>query len=197
MLRANLGAGQPGVKSMKGAAVAQDGCVMVEVEVEVEVAQVGDLPAVAAIYGVHVRRSASSFDLEPPPLARWEQAHAGLDPDRGHHLLVARSSGAVLGWAKSGAFRDRAAYASSVEVSVYVDPESGGRGIGGALYRELFALLGDAPVHRAYAGITQPNPASVALHLRHDFHHVGTYSEVGRKFDRWWDVAWYERPLPR
>jgi len=165
-------------------------------EIEVERAQVGDLPAVAAIYGFHVRHSASSFDLEPWPLPRWEQAQAGLDPAHGHHLLVARSEGQVLGWAKSGAFRDRAAYASSVEVSVYVDAEAGGRGIGGALYRELFRLLDGAPQHRAYAGITQPNPASVALHLRHGFHHVGTYSEVGRKFDRWWDVAWYERSLP-
>ena len=165
-------------------------------DVGVEPAAVGDLPAVAAIYGFHVRGSASSFDLEPWTLPRWEQAAAALDPGQGHHLLVARSGGTVLGWAKSGVFRDRAAYASSVEVSVYVDAQAGGRGIGGALYCALFGLLdGAAPLHRAYAGITQPNPASVALHLRHGFSHVGTYSEVGRKFDRWWDVAWYERPL--
>jgi len=132
-------------------------------DVGVEPAAVGDLPAVAAIYGFHVRGSASSFDLEPWTLPRWEQAAAALDPGQGHHLLVARSGGTVLGWAKSGVFRDRAAYASSVEVSVYVDAQAGGRGIGGALYCALFGLLdGAAPLHRAYAGITQPNPASVA-----------------------------------
>lgn len=156
-----------------------------------------DLPAIAAIYGFHVLHSASSFDLEPWPQARWEQAHATLDAAHAHHLLVARRAGEVIGWAKSGAFRDRAAYDSSVETSVYVAPDDGGRGTGSALYTELLRLLAAGPAHRAYAGITQPNAASVALHLRHGFHHVGTYSEVGRKFHRWWDVAWYERPLPR
>lgn len=165
-------------------------------ELTVAPAEVADLPGIAAVYGVHVRHSAASFDLEPWQVAHWEAVHAALDGARGHHLLVARRDGEVTGWARSGAFRDRAAYASTVETSVYVAPGEGGRGVGGALYTELLGLLDAGPAHRACAAITQPNPASVALHLRHGFRHVGTFTEVGHKLGRWWDVAWYERSLP-
>jgi phosphinothricin acetyltransferase len=82
-----------------------------------------------------------------------------------------------------------------VEVTVYCAPDAGGRGIGTLLYKSLFEALADEDLHRAYAGVTQPNEASVRHHTRFGFTHVGTYREVGRKFDAYWDVAWYEKPL--
>jgi hypothetical protein len=63
------------------------------------------------------------------------------------------------------------------------------------LYSALFESLSSEDIHRIVAGISQPNPASVALHLRFGFRQVGVFSSVGRKFDRYWDVAWFERPL--
>jgi phosphinothricin acetyltransferase len=60
----------------------------------------------------------------------------------------------------------------------------------------LFELIKDEELHRAYAVIALPNDASVALHRRFGFVEVGTTTEVGRKFDQWWDVLWMERPLP-
>ncbi|GES33835.1 N-acetyltransferase family protein [Streptomyces angustmyceticus] len=103
--------------------------------------------------------------------------------------------GALLGYATSSAFRPKAAYAPSVEVTVYCAPHAAGRGIGTLLYTSLFRALADEDVHRAYAGITQPNAASTRLHTRFGFRHVGTFTEVGRKFGRYWDVAWYQKDL--
>ena len=78
---------------------------------------------------------------------------------------------------------------------MFVRDGLGGHGIGRAMYDELFARLGTEDVHRAYAGITLPNDASVALHERSGFHRVAAYTEVGRKFGRYWDVIWLERPM--
>ncbi len=109
----------------------------------------------------------------------------------------ASAFGQVLGFASSSPFRPRPAYSTSVEVSVYVAPEAAGRGIGTLLYEHLFAALKGQDLHRAYAGITVPNAASVRLHERFGFALVGTYSEAGRKFDRYHDVQRYEKALGR
>ncbi|WP_411135037.1 GNAT family N-acetyltransferase [Streptomyces sp. C10] len=106
-----------------------------------------------------------------------------------------RPDGALLGYATSSAFRPKAAYAPSVEVTVYCAPHAAGRGVGTLLYKALFEALADEDVHRAYAGIAQPNEASTRLHTRFGFRHIGTYTEVGRKFGRYWDVAWYQKDL--
>ncbi|WP_407552258.1 N-acetyltransferase family protein [Streptomyces sp. Pv4-95] len=102
---------------------------------------------------------------------------------------------ALLGYATSSAFRPKAAYATSVEVTVYCAPRAVGRGVGTLLYEALFEALAGEDVHRAYAGIALPNESSVRLHARFGFRHIGTYTEVGRKFGRYWDVAWYQKDL--
>jgi phosphinothricin acetyltransferase len=112
-------------------------------------------------------------------------------PEAGHTL----GAGRVLGWATSSPFRARAAYATSVEVSVYCAADAVGRGVGTLLHKSLLEALEGEDPHRAYAGITQPNEASTRLHAKFGFQHLGTYREVGRKSGRYWDVAWYEKPL--
>src|SRR5947208_4359595 len=92
-------------------------------------------------------------------------------------------------------FVARAAYATLVETRVYCRPEETGQGLGAALYTRLFQELAGQDVHRAYAGISLPNEASVALHKRFGFELIGTFTEVGRKFGRYWDVAWFEKRL--
>lgn len=166
-------------------------------EVQVSAATEADLIALTDIYNHYVRETAITFDttvFTPEQRRPWLRSHPEDGP---HRLLVARDvrSGRLLGYATSSPFRPRAAYATSVEVSVYCAPDAGGRGIGTLLYDALFEALNDADVHRAYAGIAQPNEASARLHTRFGFRHVGTYREVGRKFGRYWDVAWYERDL--
>ncbi|WP_420034134.1 N-acetyltransferase family protein [Streptomyces sp. cg28] len=157
-----------------------------------------DLAALTEIYNAYVRDTPITFDTEPFTVdARrpWLRAH----PDHGpHRLFVAEETGdggRILGYATSSAFRPKAAYSTSVEVTVYCAPDAGGRGIGTLLYEALFKALGGEDVHRAYAGVTQPNEASVRLHTRFGFRPVGTYREVGRKFGRYYDVAWFEKEL--
>ena len=154
-----------------------------------------DAGALNEIYNHYVRTSAISFALAPTTEAERLDWLAGHPPRGPHRVVVAEERGRVLGFASSGRYRAREAYATSVETSVYVADGWTGRGIGSSLYEFLFASLVEEDVHRAYAGITLPNPVSVALHRRFGFEHVGTFREQGRKFDRYWDVAWFEKAL--
>ncbi len=163
---------------------------------EVRDAVGADLPVLTSIYNHYVEHSPATFDIEPFTVdtrRAWFHQYAGPGPYR---LLVAVDDGEVVGYASSSRFRPKAAYDPSVEVTVYLRPHAIGGGIGSVLYERLFAELRAQPVHRAYAAITQPNPASVALHRRFGFEDVGTMSEVGRKFDQWWDVLMMQRALP-
>lgn len=157
---------------------------------------VSDLAAISEIYDHYVVTTAATFDVEPPSSA-WRRGWFARFGERGRYrLVVARDDGAVVGYAASVPHRPKAAYGPSVETSVYVAPGRLGRGIGSALYDALLSALEREDVHRAYAGITMPNPASVRLHERHGFRRAGTFTEQGRKFGRYWDVAWYERRFP-
>ncbi|MFN0012692.1 MAG: N-acetyltransferase family protein [Phycisphaerales bacterium] len=109
--------------------------------------------------------------------------------------LTAELDGTFAGYAKSGTWRARDAYARTSEVTVYVDPAFHRKGIGRALYIELFASLKRAGFHTAIGGITLPNAGSVALHESLGFVHVGTCREVGKKFDRWHDVGFWQLML--
>ncbi|MFD8395423.1 GNAT family N-acetyltransferase [Streptomyces sp. NPDC059680] len=166
-------------------------------EVQVRPGAEGDLDALTTIYNHYVRETAITFDtaiFTPEERRPWLLSHPEDGP---HRLMVATDaeSQEILGYATSSPYRPKPAYVTSVEVSVYVAPDAGRRGIGSLLYDALFKALGAEDVHRAYAGIAQPNEASERLHARFDFRHVGTYREVGRKFGRYWDVAWYEKEL--
>jgi len=155
-----------------------------------------DLPAINAIYNRFVVETPVTFDVDPvsePERARWFGQFARSGPYR---LLVASRDSAVVGFACSKEFRQRKAYETSVETTIYLDLDHVRRGIGLRLYTALFDVLADEDLHRAYAGITLPNTASIALHERCGFHAVGTYDEVGRKFGRYWSVGWYEKALP-
>jgi phosphinothricin acetyltransferase len=96
--------------------------------------------------------------------------------------LIAETDGLVVGYATSSRFRPKAAYQTSVETTIYLAPEATGRGLGTALYAALFAALAEEDLHRAYAGVTLPNTASVALHRKVGFRSLEVYCEVGRKF---------------
>ncbi|MGX1909239.1 N-acetyltransferase family protein [Streptomyces phaeochromogenes] len=166
-------------------------------EVQVRPGVESDLDALTDIYNHYVRETPITFDtatFTPVERRPWLLSH----PEDGPHRLMVATAGdsqQILGYATSSAFRPKPAYETSVEVTIYLAPDAGGRGIGTLLYKALFGALADEDLHRAYAGIAQPNEASVRLHERFGFRYVGTYREVGRKFGRYWDVAWYEKEL--
>ena len=155
-------------------------------------ATTGDLPDLVTLYNHYIRTSACTFDIEPwttATRAAWLQRFDG----RRWQCLVAELDGRVVGYGCSGEFKAKAAYATSVETSIYVAPDQHRRGVAAALYRSLFAALTPYGVHRAYAGITLPNEASIALHGAFGFTTVAHFHEVGFKFDRYWDVVWMEK----
>jgi phosphinothricin acetyltransferase len=155
-----------------------------------------DLPAVAAIYTHYVLRTTSSFNTQVRAPREWVERYEREIVAGPYHLVVAEVDGVVGGYAQTVRFRDKPAYDRSVELSVYVAPDLVGRGVGAALYGHLVPRLeADERFHRAYALVALPNPASVAFHERWGFVHRGTLSEVGYKFGRYLDVAYYERAL--
>lgn len=165
-------------------------------DAEVRVADEADLPGLNAVYNHYVRQTHVTFDLEPVTMEQRREWFTHYAPSGRHRLVVAVSGeGAVIGYAASSPWRPKRAYETSVETSVYLAPGATGLGIGTALYSELFEALAGEDVHRAYAGIALPNDASVALHERFGFRRVALFSEQGRKFGRYWDVAWFEKPL--
>ena len=154
-----------------------------------------DLTALTDIYNHYVVHTPITFDVNPltPEERRpWFSEHRA---EGRHRLLVAEEHGRVMGYASTSRFRPKAAYDTTVESSVYCRVDAVGRGIGTMLYRELFQSIAGEDVHQIVAGVTQPNAASVALHTRAGFQPIGVFSSVGRKFDRYWDVAWFQRAL--
>ena len=162
---------------------------------DVRPAQPADLPAIVALYNRHVTESPATFEVDPvDPRDRADWMAAHLAGGR-YRLVVADDGDAIAGWAATSPFRPRAGYATTGEASVYCRPDACGRGVGTRLSAALFDAIATEEIERIVAGITLPNPASVALHARFGFRPVGTFSRVGRKFGRYWDVAWFERAL--
>jgi phosphinothricin acetyltransferase len=152
-----------------------------------------DYPRLVEIYNHYVVNTPVTFDIEPYTLEQREPWFAQFHATGRHRLLVAEADAGVVGYAGTMRWRPKAAYDSTVETTIYCAPEAVGRGIGGKLYRALFEALREEDVHRFVAGYTMPNPATAALHERFGFKMVGVFSEVGRKFGKYWDVCWMER----
>ena len=177
----------------------RDGPVRVQsamADIAVRSATLDDLPALTDIYNHYIVNTAITFDLQTFTAATrrgWFDDHSQTGP---HRLLVATDvDGECLGYASSSRWRPKPAYNTTVETSVYCRPSAVGRGCGTALYRTLFAALEREDVRTLVAGVSLPNDASVAFHEKFGFRPVGVFHTVGRKFDQFWDVAWFERPL--
>ena len=158
----------------------------------IEPARVAHAESIAAIYDAAARATPATFDLEGHPPAWWAEVVA----DERYPFFVAIAGGEVLGFARASQHKVKPAYGTTCETSVYVAEAARGGGVGRGLYQVLLgALEADPGRLLAVAGITLPNPASIALHESSGFTLVGTFHNVGVKLDRRWDVAWYERPL--
>ncbi|MCJ2184927.1 N-acetyltransferase family protein [Novosphingobium sp. 1949] len=149
-----------------------------------------DAAACAAIYAPFVRETIVSFETEAPDAA--EMAGRIAANTASHAWLVAEVEGGLGGYAYGSPHRSRGAYASSCDVSVYVDPAFVRRGLGRALYAGLLGQLKERGFHAAFAGIALPNAGSVGLHEAMGFTPVGVYREVGWKLGAWRDVGWWQ-----
>ena len=159
----------------------------------IRLATAADGAALAAIYAPAVESEATSFELDAPDAPEMGRRVAAVTAKTPWLVCVHRTE--VVGYAYGAQHRDRAAYAWSAEVSAYVHANAQRAGVGKALYTSLFAVLSMQGFRNAYAGITLPNAASVRLHEAVGFTPVGVYHDIGYKFGRWHDVAWFERAL--
>lgn len=160
-------------------------------------AEAADIPRLTEIYNHYVVNSPITFDLEPYTVERRMQWFSQFGATGRHRLLVVEEDGLVLGYAGTTGFRPKAAYDTTVETTIYCSPDNTRKGLGSMLYSALFETIADEDIRRIVAGFTLPNPASQALHERFGFKLIGIFHEVGRKFGRYHDVAWNERPLRR
>ncbi len=158
--------------------------------------QIKDLPKLTEIYNYYIINTAITFDIEPFTVEQRKESWFDTFSESGmYRLLVAECDGTVVGFATSGQFRNRAAYVTSVDTSIYLDSNYSGNGIGTLLYKTLFKELEKMDIHRVYCGITLPNDASIALHTKFGFKEIGTYNEVGNKFEKYHDVMWLEKKM--
>ena len=158
-------------------------------------AEAADLSALLDIYNYYVSNTPITFDLEPRTLAQRQEWLDQFDKSGRYQCFTAIIGRRLVGWACSAKFKEKAAYETSVETSVYCARGYTGRGLGRRLYEALFESVHGEDIHRAYAGITLPNQPSIALHVAMEFRPIGTQREVGRKFGRFWDVALYEKQM--
>jgi phosphinothricin acetyltransferase len=154
----------------------------------------GDAEAIAAIYAPIVRDTAISFEATPPDAGEIRRRIGALGTTW-PWIVGTDDDDRAIGYAYASAFRNRHAYRFGAEVTVYVAEDARGRGCGARLSTALTALLRAQGFRRAYAGISLPNDASVALHEACGFTHAGTVHAAGYKFERWHDVAFYETAL--
>ena len=156
-------------------------------------ATIDDAAAIGDIYNAEVTGSTVTFDLVPRTLSQqqeWLRARSGA-----HAVLVAEAAGEVVGFASLSPYRDRPAYSTTVEDSVYVRADRRAGGVGRALLEGLVDTARDHGFHAVVARIVGGHESSIALHASCGFVEVGTEREVGRKFGRWLDVVVMERIL--
>lgn len=152
-----------------------------------------DAPTLLAIYAPFVEHTVVSFETSVPPVDEFA-ARVRMYAAQ-WAWLVAERDGRCIGYAYGSPHRERAAYRWSTETSAYVDASAQRAGVGKALYLALFDALIAGGYCNAYAGITLPNEASMALHRSVGFEPVGVFRSIGYKFGAWHDVAWAQRRL--
>jgi phosphinothricin acetyltransferase len=164
-------------------------------KVRIRTTSSSDLPRLTEIYNHYVIHTPVTFDIEPYSVEKRSAWLEQFGSTGRHRLLVAESDSDVVGYAGTTRFRPKPAYETTVETSVYCAPEAIGQGVGTSLYSALFESIAGEDIHRIVAGYVLPNPQSEALHAKFGFKPVGIFREIGRKFGRFWDVMWVERPL--
>lgn len=153
-----------------------------------------DAESIAEIYNHYILNYVATFEEEVIPPADMAKRIRQVQSS-GFNWLIAEDAGSIVGYAYSALWKQRASYRNTVEVTVYLAPEAQSSGWGTKLYDVLFPQLQESGIHVVVGGITLPNPASVSLHEKFGMEKVAHFKEVGRKFDRWLDVGYWQRVL--
>ncbi len=154
-------------------------------------ATIGDLEAITRIYNAAILHTVATFDTEPKTLEEqvvWFEGHGPNNP-----VIVSEEDGTITGWASLSNWSDRCAYSDTAEISLYVDEEHRGKGIGRRLIEAIIVEGKVAGIHSVIARIAEGNEVSVELHESVGFEHIGVMKEVGRKFGKLLDVYMMQR----
>lgn len=149
-----------------------------------------DAKAIARIYNHYITHSIATFELDPVKVDEMEKRIKDIHPKYPYLVYVDKQE--VVAYAYACPWKARKAYQHSVESSVYLHPEVQGKGIGSKLYSVLIDKLKAKNIHAVIGGISLPNEASVALHEKFEFKKIGQFAQVGRKFNQWIDVGYWE-----
>ena len=161
-------------------------------------AAIDHAPAINDIANWYIEHTSINFDTQPWSLDKRIQWAGSFNQENcPYHLLIAEIEGEIAGFIYNTFFRPKNAYDRSTETTVYVKQDMSRRGIGEALYRELFARIQLTDLHRAFAIITLPNPASIRLHEKLGFTECGLLSEAGWKFNTYHSIAMYEMKITK
>lgn len=159
--------------------------------IEIRVATAKDASALVAIYAPYVTETTITFDYEVP--SEKDFAERIQETLHTYPYYIAEENGEILGYAYAHAYKDRAAYDWSVEVSVYVDREKRGNGAGKLLYQALEETLSKQNVAILTACITSGNEGSVKFHEKLGYQEVANFPKIGYKFEQWHDVIWLQK----
>ena len=157
-------------------------------------AEIADAEGIRLIYNQAVTETTHTFDLVPRTLEdqkKWIAQRQGSLAA----IVAVGDDGTILGFASLSRYKDRPAYSTTVENSVYVATHAHRQGVGGALMEALIQVATDHGYHSIMARIADAQDASITLHTKHGFELVGVEREIGRKFGRWLDVALMQRLL--
>lgn len=152
-----------------------------------------DAEAICAIYNHYIENTIITFEEIPVTAAQMRERIKTIAQT--HPWLVCELDGEMAGYAYASKWKDRSAYKHTAEVTVYLHPEKTAKGIGNALYSELFTHLEQQDMHMLLACIATPNVASEKLHERFGFKKAAYFPEVGFKFERWIDIGYWQKLL--
>ncbi len=166
-------------------------------EIIIRAAVDDDVPQLAELYNHYIINTAATFDLAPHTVEAKRAWFAGYSSSGPYRVMVAcEPDGRIVGHSYSSPLYPKAAYRSSVATSVYLLPGEVGRGLGTRLWDALYQeLLKVDDLHQLFALITLPNDASVALTESRGYTLSGVWKQCGRKFDQYWDVGIWQRPM--
>ncbi|MCB0755591.1 MAG: N-acetyltransferase [Flavobacteriales bacterium] len=157
-------------------------------------ATLDDIPAILEITNHEILNSTVLYEYEPRTIEQ-QTDWFNEKTENNWPILVAELNGKVVGFGTYGPFRARAAYRHSIEHSVYVQKDFRGKTVGHQLMVELIRLARIGGYHTMIAGIDSSNKGSVEFHRKFGFETVGTFREVGFKFNRWLDVVFMQLML--
>lgn len=155
-------------------------------------AKTQDIPALLEIYNYEVKNGVATLDINEKTQAQWTEWFLRHNI-KNHPLIVLEENGIIKGYASLSSYREKEAYASTVELSIYVHPRFRGQGAGTALMSEILNMAReDKTVHTVVSVITSGNAASERLHDKFGFSFCGKIKEAGIKFGEFVDIANYQ-----